>query len=161
MNREVTGTLSTGRDIAKKGEVAIFFDREGGKSASAIGARADRVEKFFLWMQAQEAGIFVGRGETEIAECSGIVIEVSEVDALAITVRACADVKRMNGGDGGVGGEKPKCKKCEWCERFHGLRNMFQAIHEGYVEEKRMGEVMLTKIVRVMSSLVLAVERDG
>jgi hypothetical protein len=88
-------------------------------------------------MQAQEAGIFVGRGETEIAECSGIVIEVSEVDALAITVRACADVKRMNGGDGGVGGEKPKCKKCEWCERFHGLRNMFQAIEAGYVEEKR------------------------
>jgi hypothetical protein len=37
----------------------------------------------------------------------------------------------MNGGDGGVGGEKPKCKKCEWCERFHGLRNMFQAIAVG------------------------------
>lgn len=88
-------------------------------------------------MQAQEAGILVGRGEAEIAERSGIVIEVSEVDALAITVRAGADVKRMNGGDGGVGGEKPKCKKCEWCERFHGLRNMFQAIAVGYVEEKR------------------------
>jgi hypothetical protein len=43
----------------------------------------------------------------------------------------------MNGGDGGVGGEKPKCNKCEWCERFHGLRNMFQAIAAGYVEEKR------------------------
>ena len=112
-------------------------------------------------MQAQKAGVLVGGGEAEIAECSAVIIEVSEVDALAITVRAGADVKRMNGGHGGVGGEKPKCKKCEWCERFHGLRNMFQAIHEGYVEEKRMGEVMLTKIVRVMSSLVLAVERDG
>jgi hypothetical protein len=38
---------------------------------------------------------------------------------------------------------------------------MFKAIAAGYVEQKRMGEVMLTKIVRVMSSLVLAVERDG
>jgi hypothetical protein len=60
-----------------------------------------------------------------------------------------------------MGGEKPKCKKCEWCERFHGLRYMFQAIAAGYVEQKRMGEVMLTKFVGVMSSLVLAVRRDG
>lgn len=130
----MTRAFSAGGHIAEKGEVAIFFNREGGKCAGAIGAGTDGVEKFFLGMQAEETGILVGGGEAEIAEGSGGVIEVSEVDALAITVRAGADVKRMDGGHGGVGGEK---KECEWCERFHGLRNMFQAIEAGYVEEKR------------------------
>jgi hypothetical protein len=132
IDRQVAGPLAARGHIAYEGQHLVFLDGKGRERARAVRARADGIEQFFLRMQAEEAGIFVSRRQAQLAQRSRAVIKLRQIYALALAIRARADIQVMNRRRSAVGESEQNGQK------FHDFRTSVKGDTPLMVQKNRL-----------------------